>query len=271
MKTVLITGSAGNLAREIIKELKGKYFTIGIDMLSSDADISHEMLLSDYNIEKILDTYAPDVIIHLAGTSKPGDCQKDVLSAMDNNFKITDQVIRYCNKTDIHLIYPSSIHVFSDSTEEYIESSHLDPINSYGLTKALSEKYIIRNLKKYTILRLDGVISNTSGLFIDIATRGLNGIPTEMYVNTIRSFLRGEDLAETVEFVMNNSKFGVYNLRGPKSKTMYEWGIDIANKFEFNKDLIVATHSRNIHDVKRVILNIDKAKKELMFNPKPIL
>jgi len=271
MKTVLITGSAGNLAREIIKELKGKYFTIGLDMLPSKTDISQEVVLSDYNIEELLQTYDPDIIIHLAGTSRPVDCQKDVLSAMDNNFKITDQIIRYCNKTDVHLIYPSSIHVFSDSTEEYIESSHLDPINSYGLTKALSEKYIIRNLKKYTILRLDGVIGEESRLIKDTVIRGLNGISSEMYVNTIRSFLREDDLAKTVEFIIKNNKYGIYNLRGPESKTMYEWGINIADKYGFDKDLIVATHSRNIHDVKRIILNIDKAKEELMFEPKSIL
>lgn len=161
---ILITGCMGYVGKILINNLPKSYTKIGIDDLSNS---NYEKLkVSNFKfykldfsnlkeLDEIFNNYNIKYVIHLAASSSIF-CKGDIIL---NNYKKTAKLIKYLNEKNIkNFIFASTAAVYGKEKKNKINLNINTPINEYGKSKLMVEKFINENKNKLnfntTILRI---------------------------------------------------------------------------------------------------------------------
>lgn len=173
MKKVLVTGASGTVGQCVIKYLlsEGKYEITAVDLPNKKSFHNLKKYHKRINViyGDILDRNLTeelvkdcDYIIHLASCLPSfSSVNKNIANLID--FEGTENIVRainYYNK-NCFLIYGSSTSIYNSSSAVSIKSKiTYHNLNYYDKAKHDAEKYIIKNLKNYCILRLSLVVGD---------------------------------------------------------------------------------------------------------------
>ena len=224
---ILITGASGTAAFSIIENLeKTRNNLILTDRNYSDGIIAGDLSSTEF-VNKIVNDYSPDIIIHLAANTDVDFCEKNKLECVLDNFITTKNIVDSIADKNIYLIFTSSASIFDgENGNGYTEEDEPHPSNFYALTKLLSENYIQQNLSEYTILRLGwliGVSSRSNKFFGKIINQIKNGEKIYYGVNdTYGSLTFSDDLADFIIFLLDNPLKGIINVNSSGVATRYE-------------------------------------------------
>lgn len=145
---VIVTGGAGFIGGEtVLKLLDAGHSVLGIDrvmpspiLLNSGAKWHTGDFASEIGLEAIR-LFAPDTIIHCAGTSLVGPSMMNPSEYYDNNFVKTLSMVNYIvsNKlTNIRIIFSSSAATYGNPIMTPIqEIDPTEPISPYGESKLM--------------------------------------------------------------------------------------------------------------------------------------
>ena len=125
-KNIIITGGSGRFG-EILKKvkLKHKVFFPNKNELN---------ILKLRSIEKYLKNKKADILIHLAGLSRPMDLhKKNIEKSIDLNIIGTANVTKACSRNKVKLVYFSTNYVYPGIKGNYSERDAL-PVNNYART-----------------------------------------------------------------------------------------------------------------------------------------
>jgi ADP-L-glycero-D-manno-heptose 6-epimerase len=111
-------------------------------------DIVHPDRLLDF-----LDTHAAAVkaIVHMGAISATTETDADKI--VDNNFRLSVALWRWCTAHQVPLIYASSAATYGDGKQGFSDDSSeahlatLRPLNAYGWSKHLFDRWVVHNLK----------------------------------------------------------------------------------------------------------------------------
>ena len=139
-----------------------------------------------------------------------------------------------CLKYDITLIHISTDYVFDGEKEEpYTVDDIPNPINEYGKSKLLGEKYAQEILKKYFIVRTSWLYSEFGkNFYTTILKKARNRENLEITANQIGCPTNANSLTM---FILNNiiakkSKFGIHHFTDGKAMTWYDFAKKILEK-----------------------------------------
>lgn len=129
MEKVIVTGSKGFIAKNLLKEIVGNY-----DLMLIDEDIFDD---SDWvmNLSNKLHEFIPNVIFHIGACSDT--LETDVNYMMTRNYEFTRILSDYCHDFNCKMIYSSSAANYG--------TNKLYPSNLYGWSKYVAEQYVIKN------------------------------------------------------------------------------------------------------------------------------
>lgn len=137
-----VTGSTGVLGKILCDKLKAAtiHFTIFNDDIRDSDAVSH------WVIENKL-----SYIIHLASRVAVSDVENNIDQAYEVNVTGTINLIKAIKKHNqpTDFFYASTSHVYQSSPKPLTEMDAISPINSYGLTKWVSELLLTDFYKKY--------------------------------------------------------------------------------------------------------------------------
>jgi UDP-glucose 4-epimerase len=170
---ILVTGGAGYVGSATVRFLlKKKYKVTVIDNFSTGKTFllpkKINLIKSDISDTKKLKKFFKknnfDAVIHLAAFIKVSESVSFPKKYLLNNFLKTKKFINLCIKFNLkNIIFASSAAVYGISKKIKVsEKDFVKPINPYGISKLLVEKYLI-DLKKsksinYIILRYFNII-----------------------------------------------------------------------------------------------------------------
>jgi len=151
---ILVTGSAGMLGSSMCPILKQK----GHEVYATDlvpVDGMDHLDVRDYKqVTSYVNRIKPDIILHLAAETDVDKCEIEPDHAFLTNTIGTQNVALACQKSNIVMLYVSTIGVFyGDKIEPYTEFDIPRPINLYGLSKLEGEKIVQQLLNKFYIVR----------------------------------------------------------------------------------------------------------------------
>ena len=204
MKKVLIIGGTGTLGKALVKTLTTQFETLQIHIFSRDEN-KQKALKKDYpnlicHTGDICDRddliriaqHKYSYVYHCAAMKHVEVCENHVNKAHKINFSGTKNVYWILGK------YPSVKFIFF-STDKAVA-----PINVYGYTKAISEKYLLEMNAVYNnvyIFRWGNILGSTGSVIHLIMDNLLKGKPVPITdVNMTRFWLQIE---EAVDFVMH--------------------------------------------------------------------
>ena len=198
MSKILVTGGDGRFA-SILKNIKTKHKFIFLNKKKLN-------ILKIESINRSIKKYRPDLMLHLAGLSRPMKIHdKNISESINKNIIGTCNIVNACKKNNIKLIYFSTSYVYPGVKGNYKETDGVLPWNNYGWSK-LGGECAVQMYKNSLILRA----CMTEKPFIH----------KKAFSNVKSNFIFHEDFIKIFLKVIN--KKGTLNIGG-KSQTIYNF------------------------------------------------
>ena len=197
-KKIIVTGGSGRFGK-ILKDYKTKHKVI----FPTKKQLN---ILNLKNIEKYLKIKKPDILIHLAGLSRPMKTHEENISkSIDLNIIGTANITKACEKNKIKLIYFSTNYVYPGKKGNYKETDPLLPVNFYAWSK-LGGEASVQLYKNSLIVR----VCMTEKPFVHKKAFG----------NVKTSFAYHDEVAKILFKIL--SQKGILNVGG-KTRIIYEF------------------------------------------------
>jgi len=145
MKRILVTGGNGRFSQEL-KKIKSNYHFIFRDKKELN-------ILSLNSIKKNIKKFKPNIVLHLAGLSRPMSIHSsNINKSIDLNIIGTSNLVKICNNLKIKLIFFSTSYVYQGKKGNYNEEDPVQPWNNYGWSK-LGAEAAVQMYKNSLIVR----------------------------------------------------------------------------------------------------------------------
>jgi len=304
MKTVLLTGFAGFIGSQLLRDLIDKgYFVVGLDNMSegssSDSYIDfkgHDQFmplildLNDPRLDNILrhflKTYNPsgenkvDYIINCAADSHVDRSWEQIGKFVDSNIKGPLNLARWALKTGVDkFVQVSTDEVWGGGEQPFVEGGKFVPENIYSSSKASAEFFLDNFEKAYGLPLVITNGANTYGkrqmeekIIPKSISRLVSGEKIPLYKTPAqRMWLHVEDHSSGIIAAMEYGKVGEkYCLAPDLENELYTHELvkEICNILgKDSEGSIELVEDRLNYDLRYYMLN-DKAKKELSWNPR---
>jgi dTDP-4-dehydrorhamnose reductase len=197
-KTIVVTGGSGRFGK-ILKGIKNQNKILF--PTKKELDILNEKKISNYFLK-----IKPDILIHLAGLSRPmKEHYHNIEKSINLNIIGTANITKACNKQNIKLIYFSTNYVYPGIKGNYSEKDTLLPVNNYAWSK-LGGEASVQLYRNSLILR------------VCMAEKPF--VHKQAFINVKTSFIYQEEVAKILFKLIN--KKGVINIGG-ESRYVYNF------------------------------------------------
>jgi len=240
---ILITGGAGFIGTNLIKQLSPHHSIVSIDDYSTGKEENHVDGVKYINgdIYDLMDHvatlstpyYQPDVVFHLAAKARIQPSFKTPKDYIKTNFNGTYNVVQFCANREIPLIYAGSSSVHSGKfTNPYTFSKDLgeEIIQLYqkhfGLKASIARFYNVYGPNQLT----EGGYTTLIGKWIDNIQKG---IPCEIYGDGSkrRDFTHVDDIIDALTKIMYSKPYNkIFELGRGKNYSI----LDVAKMFSIN-------------------------------------
>ena len=219
-----ITGSTGVLGRALVKH----WSTVGqgVDFIPFRGDIQNYTDINDWlkNITHL------DGILHFAAMVPTSEVDKDPLRACRINALGTMNLLEACRQRFTTNMCPwifaaSTSHVYASSSQEQrvAETSPLNPVSTYGLTKAQGDAWAEVYRGKYNLPICTGRIfsysapTQAASFFMPSLVQRIKDAPLSARLEIrgldgTRDFITVEQIISAVQFLFKRKDIGVFNI-----------------------------------------------------------
>lgn len=231
MKNVLVTGASGQLG-QCFKRLSTRYRDFNFTFTTSEElDITLFGILGPY-----FERNKFDYCINCAAYTKVDQAEKEQEIAFLINAEAVKNLAKVCEEKNCTLIHFSTDYVFGGKVEQpYHEDDETGPINVYGASKLLGEKYIQEHMDHYFIFRTSWLYSNIGHNFFNTICRKAKA-GEELNITTTQKGTptNAYDLAVFVLQLLatRNEKYGVYHYSNLGEATWYDFAEEILKHLE---------------------------------------
>lgn len=275
---IMVTGAGGLIGSYITTYLRScNYNIIAIYNQNSVKDCSDPCLkidLSKGNSYGIFEKLIPiDMIIHCAAVIPTTFHGKSVKEVSEINYSIDKNIIDFCEKKSIRLIYMSSSSIYGlDHQEIKHESSVIYPSGLYAEGKYQGEEKILKScIPNPVLLRISSPYGTTQynqtvfKLFLERALKNQDifyhgsGTREQDFINVL-------DIAIAVEEIIKNPQVnGVFNMASGRSITMKELA-ELIVKTTGSRSCIKKSNQQDIQEGYKVNIDITKIQTVLKWN-----
>lgn len=197
-KKILVTGGTGRFG-SILRGLKTNYEMLFPSKTTLD-------ITNFKSIRKYIKLKKPNIVIHLAGLSRPMNIHnRQIQRSIDLNIIGTSNITKACAEGNIKLVYFSTNYVYPGTKGNYKESDSLLPVNNYAWSK-LGGECAVQMYGNSLILRL----CMTERPFVH----------KEAFYNVKTSFIYQDKVAKILLKLINLK--GILNIGGP-TKSVYNF------------------------------------------------
>jgi dTDP-4-dehydrorhamnose reductase len=155
---IVVTGAPGLLGSDLCRILGEKFSVQGLgrsDNLKSPYPYTRCDLADTKAAEQVIHSLEPDILFHAAAMTEVDSCESKRSEAYRDNVLLTENMVRAAKTAGALLVFFSTDYIFNgEKAEAYTESDIPQPLNYYGETKYLAEKYIVTHAARYVIFRI---------------------------------------------------------------------------------------------------------------------
>lgn len=265
IKRLLVTGAHGFLGSRICEYFNEKrgYETVGVS--HRELDIEDELAVSAF-----IKAIHPDYVIHCAGISDVGVCEREPAQSERINVRGTANLARSCRKEESRLIFISSDQVYSgvQSLEPNREGGEGKPTTVYGKDKKRAEEIMLSYLPDAVALRLSwqydvpgaGRVPG-KGVLERLAQAKRENEKVEFPIHDYRSFTYVWETVRRLEDALELPG-GVYNFASENSRSAYDTAKLFLKELTGNEscDILSENEKRFASCPRNLTMSMDKIK-----------
>jgi len=256
-KRILITGGYGWIGFALTKMLVQQGFEVislvrikQNNHLLANLPFMEANLLNAIDLKEIIQNFQPIWVIHTAAVSKPDACEANKENCYTNNVTLTEIITSICKELAVSLLFFSTDFVFGNGGP-HKENATYDPLNYYGYSKMLAEKYIADNMTNYAIVRpvfVYGITENWQkpGFLQWVIQQLAKKLPISVVNDQVRTPVALIDLLQAMLIIIQNNHYGTFNIAGNQLITPYHLASFTAQKLNLPNDLIIPTLSTSM-------------------------
>lgn len=246
MKKILIIGASGFLGKYFIKSFKKKYILYYTKYKNIIPGVPLNRIYQlKKNLPKIINACRPDIIIHSAALTDLEKCETKKKKCHKNNYLLSKLVVNLCNKKKIKLIYISTDNFYNNKKKSK-ESDVVKPVNCYASCKLKSEKFIIKKITNYLIIRTNFFgYSRTKSLFNFIYQNLKNDKKIYMYRNLYFNPIYAPILVKIIDKLITKKITGTFNIGSHEVISKWQFAKKVAFVFKLNSKNIIKKNYRN--------------------------
>jgi len=221
-RTILITGSEGQLGSDLVQVLGNEHEIIPADIADFDiADL--EATLNFIREGK------PDVIIHPAAFTDVDGCESQQDKAFLINGIGTRNIAIAARAAHAKLFYISTDYVFDGTkSEPYREYDNPNPQTIYGKSKLLGEEFVKEQLTEFFIIRIAWLYGQNGSNFLKTMLRLAQEkkhirVVNDQYGTPTWTM----DIAQQIKKLLATKAYGTYHCTSGGSCSWYEFALEI--------------------------------------------
>ena len=272
---IFITGGSGLLGSKVAEIALEKEYEVYSGYNSHKPEFGEPVkfdLANPESVVKAIDEVKPDAIIHSAALTDVDKCEVEKELAYKINVEGTRVVAEMARKVGAFMVYISTDYVFDGSKGMYKEEDETNPINYYGYTKLLGEKYcqdfcIARTCVIYGAKPASGKVNFALWLINKLENGESVRIITDQYITPTLN----TNLAKMLLEIAERKIIGVFHLAGATRVSRFEFAKEIARVFGLDDSLIIPSRMDVINWVAKrpKDSSLDTSKANKFLNEKP--
>jgi dTDP-4-dehydrorhamnose reductase len=183
------------------------------------------------------------VIVNCAAYTKVDQAEREEPLAMLINGLAVQNLCLACQEADIPLVHFSTDYVFDgNKAGPYTIYDHPNPINAYGRTKLLGEKYVLWLLNRFYLVRTSWLFGINGPNFIETM---LNLAQKHKQVSVVND-QKGcptwtQHLSEAAVSLIESGRYGVYHATNSGPTTWFEYAREIFHLAETGTEVLPIT------------------------------
>jgi dTDP-4-dehydrorhamnose reductase len=244
MRRILVIGAKGMLGRDltgILHSAFSKDEIIGWDIEEMDIQRENESITK---IEKL----EPDIVIHIAAYTDVDGCELNQEKAFAVNAEGTKHVVLAASKCHARMVYLSTDYVFDgEKGEPYLESDPPHPLNAYGHSKLMGERYVQEGAQDSLIIRTQWLYGPFGKNFVDSILRQATEKSVLSIVNDqVGSPTYTVDLARAIFDLIQLEAQGIFHVTNSDFCTWYGFGQAILRLSGVNRVKVLPISSKEL-------------------------
>ena len=216
-KKILITGCGGMLGYSLLPIIESNFnYLLATDIKAKTGRLERLDVRDVEECEKVIASFAPDIVIHLAALTDLEYCEKNPKEAYLTNSKGTKNMAVLTENIGSTFVYISTAGIFDGNKEFYDDFDKPNPINVYGNSKYRGELFVQKHVSNYFIFRAGWMMGSGPKKdikFINKIYKQIKKGKSEIFVvnDKIGSPTYTVDFSNSMIRVINSGHFGLYN------------------------------------------------------------
>ena len=255
-KRILITGGSGLFALNAAAHLrKYHHIILGVNerVINFPGVVIHKLPLDNFeNLKKILSKIQPDLVINAAGLSSVELCEKDKKLAAYVNAYIAENVAKACDNLSYKMVHISTDHLFSGNKKLVDEDELINPLNNYAKTKGIAEQLITNINKNALIIRTNffGWGTTYRKSFTEAIINNLRKNESiKLFDDVFYTPIVVSRLIDIILMLSFEKLSGIFNVVSDERISKYEFGLNIADIFNLNKEFIIRSQLSKVSNL----------------------
>ena len=219
MERILLLGGSGILGSEVLAHLQSKNFDY-VAPTSTDLNITNKDQLL-----RVISEFKPVCIINCAAWTNVDGAESSFEQARELNAIAVENMGIAADLFDCKVIHISTDYVFDgESSEPYLETSHVQPLNKYGESKLQGESALLAVLPSAYVIRTSWLYGTSGKNFVKtIAGKALRSEESRVVDDQVGSPTSARDLAIGILSILKNQpEPGIYNYSNLGSCSWFE-------------------------------------------------
>ena len=247
IKKILVTGSAGLIGTQIVKDLLDNHKQVYSCYNKTKPElgiITHLDLTKKDDIVNTMNRIKPDVVIHLGAMTDVELCETETELAKKINTDATEILALESEKHNTFFVYMSTDYVFDGKVGMKKENDKTNPINFYGKSKLDGERVFKKITTPNVIVRTStpfGIhskkISFPFWIKKNLELKKEILVLTDQY--TSPSYV--PNISKMIIEIMERKITGIIHLAGATKISRYDFAVQISKIINVNKQFLKLT------------------------------
>lgn len=261
MASIFLTGASGFLGWHFCKLFSKEHTIHGLYFRHLPNDLPgviwHKLnLLESKELDKVIDTIRPDMILHLAAISKPAFCEQHPTLSHHINVYTSQRLADYAQGKGIPILYTSSDLVFNGTTPPYSEVDFCYPISQYGIQKQMAEECILESCDESYVIRIPLQFGwgpdHTSNFFkssIQLLQKGetINAF-TDEFRSPLQAYTTAKWIEKAVASILDNASIpNVLHIGNKTAVSRFAFMKQVADIYQLDDSLIIPTSQADMN------------------------
>ena len=219
MERILLLGGSGILGSEVLSHLQSENFDY-VAPTSTDIDITNKDQLL-----RVISEFNPVWIINCAAWTNVDGAESSFEEARELNAIAVENIGIAADLFECKVIHISTDYVFDgDSSEPYLETSRVQPLNKYGESKLQGENALMAVLPSAYVIRTSWLFGTSGKNFVKtIAGKALRSEEARVVDDQVGSPTSARDLATGIISILKiQPEPGIYNYSNLGSCSWFE-------------------------------------------------